>query len=71
MCLYGGSAVPQGAVGDLHLATVPQGAAGDRLPWVGAGRGGGLLCFHAMFCMSGAAQLSAMGQGGLKEKGGD
>ena len=37
MCVYGGSAVPPGGVGDRHLATVPKGVAGDRLPWGGAG----------------------------------
>ena len=35
MCVYGGSAVPQGGVGDRHLVTVPQGVVGDRLPWGG------------------------------------
>ena len=39
MCMYGGSTPAW--VGDRHLATVPQGVAGDRLPWDGAGRGGG------------------------------
>ena len=28
MCVYGGSAVPQGGVGDRHLVTVPQGVVG-------------------------------------------
>ena len=32
MCVYGGSAVPQGWVGGRHLVTVPQGVVGDRLP---------------------------------------
>ena len=46
MCVYGGSAVPQGGdggggMGDRHLATVPQGVAGDRVPWGGEGQGGG------------------------------
>ena len=41
MCMYGGSAVPQGEVGDRHLVTVPQGVVGDRLPWGGEGQGGG------------------------------
>ena len=35
MCVYGGGAVPQGG---RQLVTVPQ---GDRLPWGGAGQGGG------------------------------
>ena len=31
MCVYGGSAVPQGGVGGgCHLVTVPQGVVGDR-----------------------------------------
>ena len=33
--------VPQGGVGDRHLATVPQGVVGDRLPWGGERQGGG------------------------------
>ena len=41
MCVYGGSAVPQGGVGDRHLVTVPQGVVGDRLPWGGERQGGG------------------------------
>ena len=43
MCVYGGSAVPQGGVGSRHLVTVPQGVVGDHLPWGGErqGRGGG------------------------------
>ena len=41
MCVHGGSTVPQGGMGDRHLATVPQGVAGDRVPWGGAGQGGG------------------------------
>ena len=41
MCVYGGSAVPQGGLGDRHLVTVPQGVAGDRLPWGGERQGGG------------------------------
>ena len=40
MCVYGGGAVPQGVVGDCHLATVPQGVVGDRLPWGGERQGG-------------------------------
>ena len=32
MCVDGGSTVPQGWVGDRHLATVSQGVVGDRLP---------------------------------------
>ena len=32
MCVCGGSAVPQGVMGDRHLVTVPQGVVGDRLP---------------------------------------
>ena len=40
MCVYGGSAVPQGWVGDRHLVTIPQGVVGDRLPWGGEGQGG-------------------------------
>ena len=42
MCVYGGSAVPQGGEGDRHLVTVPQGVTGDCLPWGGAGQGGGV-----------------------------
>ena len=43
MCVYGGSAVPEGGVGDRHLVTVPQGVVGDRLPWGwGQDRGGGV-----------------------------
>ena len=41
MFVYGGSAVPQGGVGDRHLVTVPQGVVGDRLPWGGERQGGG------------------------------
>ena len=41
MCMYGGGAVPQGGVGDCHLATVPQEVVGDRLPWGGERQGGG------------------------------
>ena len=41
MCVYGGSAVPQGGVGDRHLVTIPQGVVGDRLPWGGERQGGG------------------------------
>ena len=33
--------VPQGGFRDRHWATVPQGVVGDRLPWGGAGQGGG------------------------------
>ena len=41
-CVYGGGVVPHGGGGGgRHLATVPQGVAGDRLPWGGAGQGGG------------------------------
>ena len=29
MCVYGGSAVPQGGVGDRHLVTAPQGVVGN------------------------------------------
>ena len=43
MCVYGGSAVPQGVAGDRHLVTTPQGGPGDRLPWGGAGQGGGCV----------------------------
>ena len=39
--MYGGSAVPQGGVGDRHLATVPKGVVGNRLSWGGEGQGGG------------------------------
>ena len=52
-----------GAVGDRHLVTVPQGVVGDRLPWVGKDKGGGVhapagyegvfprLCTgHNMYC---------------------
>ena len=39
MCVYGGSVVPQGGVGDRHLVTVPQGLVGGRLPWGGEDRG--------------------------------
>ena len=42
MCVCGGSAVPQGGVGDRHLVTVPQGVVGDRLPWGGERQGGGV-----------------------------
>ena len=45
MCVYGGSAVPQGGVGDRHLVTVPQGVVGDRLPWGGERQGGGGYAF--------------------------
>ena len=39
MCVFGGSAVPEGGgVGDRHLAAVPQWVAGDHLPWGGAGQ---------------------------------
>ena len=41
MCVYGGSAVPQGGVGDRHLVTIPQGVVGDRLPWGGERPGAG------------------------------
>ena len=41
MCVYGGSAVPQGGVGDRHLVTIPQGVVGDRLPWGGERQGAG------------------------------
>ena len=41
MCVYGGSAVPQGGLGDRHLVTVPQGVVGDRLPWGGERQGAG------------------------------
>ena len=41
MCVYGGSAVPQGGLGDRHLVTVPQGVVGDRLPRGGERQGGG------------------------------
>ena len=41
MCVCGGSAVPQGGVGDRHLVTVPQGVVGDRLPWGGERQGPG------------------------------
>ena len=48
MCVYGGSAVPQGGVGDRHLVTVPQGVVGDRLPWGGERQGaGGVPVFTA------------------------
>ena len=40
MCVHGGSAVPQGGMGDRHLATAPRDVAGDRLPSGGAGHGG-------------------------------
>ena len=58
MCVYGGSEVPQGGVGDRHLATVPQGVAGTVFPGVGQdggeypplisteGGGGSLLLFQ-------------------------
>ena len=49
MCVYGGSAVPQGELGDRHLVTVPQGVVGDRLPWGGEGQGGG----RAGLCLKG------------------
>ena len=41
MCVYGGSAVPQGGVGDRHSVTVPQGVVGDRLPRGGERQGAG------------------------------
>ena len=41
MCVCGGSAVPQGGVGDRHLVTVPQGVVGERLPWGGERQGAG------------------------------
>ena len=41
LCVWGGTAVPQGGVGDRHLATVPQGVVGDRLAWGGERQGGG------------------------------
>ena len=41
ICVCGGSAVPQGGVGDRHLVTVPQGVVGDRLPWGGERQGAG------------------------------
>ena len=44
MCVYGGSVVLQGGVGDRHLVTVPQGVVGDRLPW-GRMTGGGVVCW--------------------------
>ena len=44
MCVYGGSAGPQGGMGDCHLVTVPQGVVGDRLPWGGEGQGEGGVC---------------------------
>ena len=54
MCVYGGSAVPQGGVGDRHLVTIPQGVVGDRLPWGGErqGAGGGTIAYssvHSLF----------------------
>ena len=42
MCVYSGFAVPQGGRGGRHLVTVPQGVVGDRLPWVGNDKGGGV-----------------------------
>ena len=52
MCVYGGGAVPQGGLGDRHLATIPQGVVGDRLPWVGNDKGGGVLnlSIHDLSC---------------------
>ena len=41
ICVYGGSAVPQGGVGDRHLVTVPREVVGDRLPWGGERQGAG------------------------------
>ena len=41
VCVYGGTTVPRGVVGDRHLVTIPQGVVGDRLPWGGEGEGGG------------------------------
>ena len=32
-CVYGGSAVPQGGVGDRHLVTVPQGGGWGTVTW--------------------------------------
>ena len=46
MCVYGGSAVSQGGLGDSHLVTVPQGMVGDRLPWSRERQGGGGLGCH-------------------------
>ena len=45
MCVYGGSAVPQGGLGDCHLATVPRGCGGglSSLGWGRTRRGGGYL----------------------------
>ena len=45
MCARGGSAVPQGGLGDRHLVTVPQGVVGDRLPWGGERQGAGGVQF--------------------------
>ena len=60
MCVYGGSAVPQGGVGDGHLVTVPQGLVGDCLPWGGERQGGGVRLpagqggiIGALLCTSG------------------
>ena len=40
MCVYGGSAVPQGWVGDRHLVTIPRGWWGTVFPGVGKDKGG-------------------------------
>ena len=44
MCVYGGSAVPQGGQGGggRHLVTVPQGVVGTVFP--GVGKDGGGVC---------------------------
>ena len=47
MCVYGGTTVPLGVVGDGDLVTIPQGVAGDRLPWGGEGQGGGRVQPHS------------------------
>ena len=64
MCVYGGSAVPQGGRGGRHLVTVPQGVVGDRLPYAGEGQGGGVHEWvastsfrQAMSCMGSEASL--------------
>ena len=58
MCVHGGSAVPEGGVGDRHLVTVPTGWWGTVFPGVGndKGRGGYQEWLHEVdlsFCILG------------------
>ena len=55
MCVHGGSIVPRRGDGveDPHVATVLHRVAGDRLPWVGQDRGGGLsFCLRVLSIQS-------------------